>query len=100
MHEPAVKHASPLPSRTPASIDFSIKQFVCLLQCPFPGKVDDFYFVEPLYVFTEKGLSFNSNRQWRKEGASELAGIEPTPPALEEKGMPYYTNFSQKKPSN
>jgi hypothetical protein len=92
-----------LPSRTLASIDFSIKQFVCLLQCRFPRKVDGFYFVEPLYVFTEKGLSFISNRQWRKEGtlcASELAWIEPTPPAPEENGMPYYTIFPTKKPSN
>jgi hypothetical protein len=40
--------------------------------------------------YSEKGLSFISNRQRRKEGtfgASELAGIEPTPPAPEEQGM-------------
>jgi hypothetical protein len=38
----------------------------------------------------KKGLSIISNRQRRKEGtfcASELAGIEPTPPAPEEQGM-------------
>jgi hypothetical protein len=42
-----------------------------------------------LQVFP-KGLSFVSNRQRRKEGtfcASELAGIEPAPPAPEEQGM-------------
>jgi hypothetical protein len=34
--------------------------------------------------YSKKGLSFISNRQRRKEGTfceSELAGIEPTPPA-------------------
>jgi hypothetical protein len=47
--------------------------------------------------FFKKGLSFISNRQRRKrrkEGtfcASELAGIEPTPPAPEEQGMPAFT---------
>jgi hypothetical protein len=38
----------------------------------------------------ENGLGFISNRQRRNEGtscASELAGIEPTPPAPEEQGM-------------
>ena len=43
----------------------------------------------------KKGLSFISNRQRRKEGtfsASELAGIEPTPPAPEEQGMPAFAN--------
>ncbi len=37
-----------------------------------------------------KGLSFISNRQRRKEGtfcASQLAGIEPTPPAPEEQDI-------------
>jgi hypothetical protein len=39
----------------------------------------------------KKGLSFISNGQRRKEGtfcASELASIEPTPPAPKEQGMP------------
>ena len=39
---------------------------------------------------SEQGLPFISNRQRQKEGtfcASELAGIEPTPPAREEQGM-------------
>jgi hypothetical protein len=48
-----------------------------------------------LVVMNEKGLSFISYRQWRKEGtfcASELAGIEPTPPAPENKGMPAFGN--------
>ncbi len=43
-----------------------------------------------------KGLSFISNRQRRKEGtfcASELAGIEPTPPAPEEQGMRAFVCF-------
>ena len=43
------------------------------------------------WIMIKKGLSFISNRQRRKEGtfcASELAGIEPTPPAPEEQGMP------------
>jgi hypothetical protein len=42
------------------------------------------------------GVSFISNRQLWKEAtycASELAGIEPTPPALEEQGMPTFTNY-------
>jgi hypothetical protein len=42
------------------------------------------------YSEKKKGLSFISNRQRRKEGtfcASELAGIEPTPPAPEEQGI-------------
>jgi hypothetical protein len=41
-------------------------------------------------VIQKKGLSFMSYRQRRKEGtfgASELAGIEPTPPAPEEQDM-------------
>jgi hypothetical protein len=40
-----------------------------------------------------------SNRQRRKEGtfcASELAGIEPTPPAHEEQGMPAFVNYFRK----
>jgi hypothetical protein len=43
----------------------------------------------------KKGLSFISNRQRQKEGTfcvSELAGIETTPPAPEEQGMPAFTN--------
>ncbi len=43
--------------------------------------------IDDLFI---KGLSFISDRQRRKEGtfcASGLAGIEPTPPAPEERGM-------------
>jgi hypothetical protein len=42
-----------------------------------------------------EALSFASNRQRRREVtfcASELAGIEPTPPATEEQGMPAFAN--------
>jgi hypothetical protein len=45
----------------------------------------------PAWPRLPKGLSFISNRQRRKEGtfcASELAGIEPTPPAPEEQAKP------------
>ncbi len=40
-----------------------------------------------------EGLSFISNRQWRKEGtfcAYEFAWIETTPPAPKEQGMPVF----------
>jgi hypothetical protein len=40
------------------------------------------------------GLSFISDRQRRKKEkfrAPELAGIEPTPPAPEEQGMPAFS---------
>jgi hypothetical protein len=50
-----------------------------------------------IHLDIQKGLSFISNRQRRKEGtlcASELAGIEPTPPALEEQGMRAFRQLS------
>jgi hypothetical protein len=46
-----------------------------------------------IYLKLKKGLAFHSNRQQGKEGtfcASELAGIELTPPAPEEQGMPAF----------
>ncbi len=48
----------------------------------------------------KKGLSFISNRQPRKEVmcyASELAGVEPTPPAPEEQGMPLVATAPQRE---
>jgi hypothetical protein len=61
------------------------------------------WFIEKLGVAYHKGLSFISNRQRRKEGtfcASELSGIEPTPPAPNEQGMPAFANLSQKYDRN
>ena len=51
--------------------------------------IDQFDF----YQNIKKGLCFISNRQRRKKGtfgASEVAGIEPTPLAPEEQGVPTF----------